>query len=252
MNPLRRRITAIGAAALAAFLLVVVGFLVWANVLFLADREVVLDALNNPEVSISTVDEGVLIEPTTAAEPATGLVFVPGAKVEPFAYVGVLAEVVSASGITVLITEPTLNLALVDQRPLEAFTSAAPEVTQWAVGGHSLGGVRACFLAETPDVVALVLFGSFCANDLSGSDLAVLSLEGSNDELTTQQQIEDARALLPEDAVRVLIAGANHASFGDYGPQPGDGPLETDRETVRGTIAEEIAELVGSLGATRG
>lgn len=252
MNPLRRRVTAIGAAALAALLLVVVGFLVWANVLFLADREVVLDALDNPEVSISIVDEGVLIEPTTAAEPATGLVFVPGAKVEPFAYVGVLTEVVSASGITVLITEPTLNLALFDQRPLEAFTSAAPEVTQWAVGGHSLGGVRACFLAETPDVVALVLFGSFCANDLSGSDLAVLSLEGSNDELTTQQQIEDARGLLPEDAVRVLITGANHASFGDYGPQPGDGPLETDRETVRGTIAEEITELVGSLGATRG
>lgn len=252
MSLLRRRITVIGFAALASFGLVVVSFLIWANVLFLADRAVVLDALDNPEVSISMVDEGILIEPTTAAAPATGLVFIPGAKVEPIAYAGVLSEVVSASGITVLITEPTLNLALVDQRPLDAFTSAAPEVTQWAVGGHSLGGVRACFLAETPEVVALLLFGSFCANDLSDRTFAVLSLEGENDELTTQQQIEDALGLLPEGTVRVMIEGANHASFGDYGPQPGDGPLETDRETVRAVIAEEVATLVGTLGAARG
>lgn len=252
MSLLRRRITVIGLAALASLGLAIVGFLIWANVLFLADREVVLEALDNPEVSISIVDEGVLIEPTAASEPATGLVFVPGAKVEPIAYAGVLSEVVSASGITVLITEPTLNLALFDQRPLDAFTSAAPEVTQWAVGGHSLGGVRACFLAETPEVVALVLFGSFCANDLSGSELAVLSLEGSNDQLTTQQQIEDALDLLPDDTVRVLMDGANHASFGDYGAQPGDGPLDTDRETVRATIAEEVATLVSTLGVARG
>lgn len=252
MSPRRRRVTAIGFAALGSLIVAVVAFLVWANVLFLADRQVVLDALDNPDVSISIVDEGVLIEPTAVEGPTTGLVFIPGAKVEPIAYAGVLSEVVSASGIAVIITEPTLNLALFDQRPLEAFTAAAPSVTQWTVGGHSLGGVRACFLADSPEVAALILFGSFCANDLSQNDLAVLSLEGSNDELTTQQQIEDSLGLLPESAERVLIEGANHASFGDYGDQPGDGPLETDRETVRSTIADEVAGLVDSLGDGRG
>lgn len=58
-----------------------------------------------------------------------------------------------------------------------------------------------------------------------------LSLSGSEDGLSTPEKIADARHLLPEDAELVELNGAAHASFGDYGPQAGDGtPTLTDAE----------------------
>ena len=46
----------------------------------------------------------------------------------------------------------------------------------------------------------------------------------------------------------VQIPGASHASFGDYGPQPGDGtPTATDAE-VEAVVVQQVGELAGSLG----
>jgi hypothetical protein len=171
-----------------------------------------------------------------------GLVFVPGAQVDPSAYLWKLSGIVAETGATVVITEPTLNLAFFDQRPLSTFTALAPGVDEWYVGGHSLGGVRACQLAE--DAEGLVLFGSYCANDLSESDFDVLSFEGSADGLSTPAKIEEASPLLPGDTVSVLIEGANHASFGDYGAQPGDGVATIGTDEVRQLIAVASAEFI--------
>jgi hypothetical protein len=184
-------------------------------------------ARNNTSITIEDAAEGIVIAPADG-ESDSGLVFIPGAKVDPWAYVAILQGTAEA-GTTVVITRPWLNLAFFDPRGLDSFTSAAPEVDAWAVGGHSLGGVRACQLASDAD--ALVLFGSYCSNDLSGSDLDVLSLAGSEDGLSTPEKIADARHLLPANAELIEIDGASHASFGDYGPQSGDGtPTISDDE----------------------
>ena len=108
--------------------------------------------------------------------------------------------------------------------------------------------MRACQLAS--DAGALVLFASYCANDLSGSALPVLGLAGSEDGLSSPQKIADARHLLPVDATMIEIPGASHAShasFGDYGPQPGDGtPTATDAE-VEAVVVEQVGTLASAL-----
>ncbi|WP_144831664.1 alpha/beta hydrolase [Kocuria rhizophila] len=40
-------------------------------------------------------------------------------------------------------------------------SAEAPQVNDWFVGGHSMGGVRACRLA--PESEGLLLLGSYCA-----------------------------------------------------------------------------------------
>ena len=76
----------------------------------------------------------------TASDTApVGLIVVPGARVEPYAYMFQLSGVVEEHGVTVLITRPTPNLAFVDTRGVDDFTTASPEVDRWFVGGHSLG-----------------------------------------------------------------------------------------------------------------
>lgn len=222
----------------------IVGVLVWSQVGVMAAEPDPLAAVRaDDRIAISDDSAGVVLAPASGTS-ATGLVFIPGAKVDPWAYASILSGLVTEDEMTIVITKPWLNLAFFDPRALSTFTDLAPGVDRWLVGGHSLGGVRACQLA--PDAAGLVLFGSYCANDLSGSSLPVLSLAGSEDGLSTPQKIADARHNLPADAAMVTIPGASHASFGDYGPQPGDGTSAASDADVEAVIVQQIGDLVGA------
>lgn len=247
-SPARRRARAIGIGALGALLVVVFGFMIWANTPYRADRDATLEVFRNADITVTTVDEGILMQPAgdsidLPADPV-GLIFVPGARVEPHAYLFQLSGVVEEHGVTVLITRPTLNLAFFDTRGVADFTTAAPEVDRWFVGGHSLGGVRACLMTPEADLDGLVLFGSYCANDLSESGLTVLSIAGENDLLSDLATIEGAAPLLPADAQFVVIEGANHAAFGDYGAQSGDGERTITSEEMRTELTRLLGEVL--------
>ena len=227
-----RRFRRVLAALGVVVVLALVAFGVWANMVMQGERTASIAVWTDPAVSVTSTDHSVVLAPTGEAsaqqDQHRGLVFVPGAKVDPYAYMYKLSGLVDEYGVTVVITKPTLNLALLDTRPLATFEADAPDVDSWFVGGHSLGGVRACMLADSPSVDGLILFGSYCATDLS-----------------TPTKIADAAAELPTSATFVEIAGANHASFGDYGIQPGDGTATISSEDARDQIT---AALAGTFG----
>jgi len=223
-------------------LLAVGGAVAWSQIgVHAAEPEPLALAHENRALTIEDAAEGIVLRPADG-DSTQGLVFIPGAKVQPEAYVAILQDVVTEHGMTVVITRPWLNLAFFDLRGLDSFTSAAPDIDSWIVGGHSLGGVRACQL--TGDADALLLFASYCANDLSEAAQAVLSISGTEDQLSTAQKIADARDLLPPNAEMVVIDGAAHASFGDYGTQSGDGTAKIADDEMR----QQITDLVGWLG----
>ena len=231
-------------AFVVVVVLVVVGVLVWANIVMQGDRARAIEVWTNDAVAVTSTEHSVVMVPAGVAS-GTGLVFIPGAKVDPYAYMYKLSEIVERTGATIVITKPTLNLAFFDQRPLATFTADAPDVDRWFVGGHSLGGVRACMLADDPAVSGLVLFGSYCANDLTASGLEVLSIAGSRDGLSTPEKIADARGMLPADADLVEIEGLNHAGFGDYGVQPGDNTATIPTGQQRDEITDALATVLG-------
>ena len=83
----------------------------------------------------------------------------------------------------------------------------------------------------------LVLLGSYSASDLSSTNLGAISLYGSNDQMLNRAKLEDNADLLPKGAETVEIEGGNHAGFGAYGPQSGDGeasitPAEQQSQTA--------------------
>ena len=242
-----RRTVRVLIAILVVVVLAIVAFVTWANIVMQGERGPALLAWRDRQVAITSTDHSIVLTPRSGAT-GTGLVFIPGAKVDPYAYLYKLSGIVE-KGVTVVITKPTLNLALFDQRPLASFTADAPGVTRWFVGGHSLGGVRACMLAAAtakPGVAGLVLFGSYCANDLSHTELAVLSIGGERDGLSAPAKIAAAKDMLPSSATFVEIPGSNHARFGDYGEQPGDGIATISSATARAEITAALARnLVG-------
>jgi pimeloyl-ACP methyl ester carboxylesterase len=239
-----RRVVRALLTVLVVLILVIVGFLVWAKTVMQGERPAALEAWADERVSIESFDDSIVMTPVDGASDR-GLVFIPGARVDPYAYLAKLVDAVAETGTTVVVTKPILNLAFFDQRPLETFTRHASEVSEWYVGGHSLGGVRACMMAAEEEVAGVVFFGSYCANDLSDTGLAVLSIAGSEDGLSSPDEIAGAAHLLPSDATFVEIEGANHASFGDYGAQPGDGAATASDREVRDEITRTLAEFWG-------
>jgi pimeloyl-ACP methyl ester carboxylesterase len=110
----------------------------------------------------------------------------------------------------------------------EKVIAAFPEIHYWAIGGHSLGGAMAahyCF-THPQKVTALILWASYPADtdSLQNQKLEVLSIFGSEDGQV--EKIKASNNLLPASTTWVEIIGGNHAQFGDYGLQPGDGQAQ--------------------------
>jgi hypothetical protein len=193
----------------------------------------------------------------------TGLVFYPGARVDPRAYATLLAPVVEA-GHPVVVVKPPLGFALLDinaatgaVEAYDAWSEVQSVPVRWAVGGHSLGGVAASDYAHevaisdvggpASDVAGLVLWAAYPARSLADTDLPVLSVSGTNDALTTPAEIEQSKELLPLETDFVVIEGANHSQFGDYGDQSGDGEATVSDEEARTRIVEATIRFLDQL-----
>ena len=236
--------------AIATALVVgIAGFLIWA-LTPLGPEEDALQALESDSVvTVTEVDGGWTFVPTgDAAE--TGLVLYPGGRVDPRSYAP-LARGLAEKGLAVALASMPLNLAVLDADRAEQLMDAVPDVSSWAVGGHSLGGAMAAAYAaeKDPRVRALVLLAAYPTEsaDLSSGGLLVLSALGDNDLIVDEGVWQGARARLPSDTEYLLIEGGNHAGFGDYGPQPGDGEASITPAQQQAATIEAVTALLENL-----
>ena len=80
--------------------------------------------------------------------------------------------------------------------------------------------------------------------DLSKTDLAVLSIFGSEDKVMDREAYSDNRSNLPSDAIEAEINGGCHAYFGMYGHQSGDGEPSVTNEKQINITANAIVEII--------
>ncbi len=223
-------------------------FLVWTLTPYRADATARQAMQSAAGVTVTEGREGIVFSP--ADDPAAGLILYPGGRVEAAAYAP-LARMIAEEGYLVVVQPMPLNLAVFGIGRAERAIDAYPDLTTWAVGGHSLGGSMAAeFAAREPERVSgLVLIASYPASsrDLSGADLTAVTLHATNDGLVTAVQIEDAQLRLPPSSRVVLIEGGNHAGFGSYGEQRGDGRSSLPEGEQTAIAAEAVTELLGSL-----
>lgn len=231
----------------AVFLLAIAGFIAWAaNPL--GPGEQALAALDAREDVRVDAGNAIIFGPTDV-DPVTGLVFYPGGRVDYRSYAPLLREI-AAQGYLVALVPAPLNLMVFDPDKAADIFPQFPHIKHWAVGGHSLGGAMAAnFLYNHPEAAeGLVLWASYPAesNDLSGTGLKVLSIYGTLD-MGGLESFEASRALLPEDTNWIVIAGGNHAQFGDYGPQPGDHPATMSAREQQDLVVAATADFLRAL-----
>jgi predicted alpha/beta-hydrolase family hydrolase len=182
-----------------------------------------------------------------AIKPTTGVVFVPGARVDSRAYAHILRSLAEAGYLVTVLKEP-FGFAIIDADHGRKVLDLHPEIAHWVVGGHSLGGSVAASLADNDDRVdGLVLFASYPRDPIIRNDLKVLVISGTADEFATPADIEVSKEKLPPSTSFVAINGAVHSSFGDYGDQPGDGAPTIERSAAQAEISKATLELMARV-----
>ena len=71
-----------------------------------------------------------------------------------------------------------------------------------------------------------------------------LSIYGSADGVMNREKYEQYRSNLTEAFTEVILEGGNHAGFGFYGPQKGDGEAAISREAQIEQTAALIADFI--------
>lgn len=154
----------------------------------------------------------------TVENPLNNIIFIPGGLVEPDSY-EYLAYLLAQAGNNVTIVKPLLNLAILIPNAAAKFID---EDLNNIVIGHSLGGIVASNVAsENEEITQLIVLGSYAYSDVTDKEVLIISAEF--DIAMNQEAKTKAEDNLPSDFEEYLILGGNHAQFGWYGVQKGDG-----------------------------
>ncbi len=174
-----------------------------------------------------------------------GLIFYPGAKVEYTAYAPLMKKFAEDGILCVLVKMP-LNIAILDINAADGIENKFPQVENWYIGGHSLGGaVASMYCAKhVDDFKGEILLAAYSIKDVSDTDLNIALIHGSDDQVLNMKSYEKYRNNVPDTAEEVVIEGGNHCQFGNYGFQKGDGEAEISAEEQQKQAAEAVEKLI--------
>lgn len=220
------------------------GCVVYVNDYYHAD-ETAQEALWNEElVSVEQAGNGRIV--FLPDNPKAGLIFYPGGKVEYTAYAPLLHELAKQGILCVLLKMPA-NLAVLDIDAADGILEEFPEIQNWYMGGHSLGGSMAAAYAakHTDEYDGLILLAAYSTEDLRYSGFQVISVYGSEDGVMNREKYEENFVNLSEGVLEYVIEGGCHAQFGSYGAQKGDGIPTISGEEQREKTVDFIVEALG-------
>ena len=236
------------ALGIGALLVVAVAAFIWWGSHPLEAMPEAIASLESDHTVLVSSGEWIVFSPQ-AGSSQMGIIIYPGGHVDPRAYAP-LARALAADGRLVVIPKMPLNLAVFDSDIADEIIQANPDIELWVIGGHSLGGAMAAeYVSANPSSVdGLFLWASYSAanTDLSSfTHLDVLSIFGTED--GDVEGILASRERLPQNTQWVEIDGANHAQFGWYGEQPGDGVATISREAQQEIILENTNAFLSAI-----
>jgi predicted alpha/beta-hydrolase family hydrolase len=239
----RRALGLIGVAALVVVVAGAVGFYVYFGVFGLHAPTAVEESVRaDPTVTVESGYGGYVVGDADPGAERLGVVFYPGGRVAPDAYLPTAAEIATRANVTVVVPKMRANLAVFSQGRADAVLAGESDVERWVVGGHSLGGAMACRYAGANDrtVDGLLLVGAYCDRPVSG--MPALSVVGTRDAVLNRDRFAETESNLPEPDSVVRIEGMNHSQAGWYAGQSGDQSATIPTPEAHRRLATTVAD----------
>lgn len=210
-----------------------------------ADIETINQFVSASEKSTKIIlkDNTIFFQPVENAN--AGFIFYPGGKVEYKAYEPLLKRL-SDKGIACFLVKMPFNLAVFNINAAEKILNQFSEIDTWFIGGHSLGGAMAASFLEKnqDDIRGLILLAAYSTTDFSDTDIEILSIFGSEDKVLNLEKYAEYKPNFSKNTREFVVEGGNHAGFGFYGNQEGDGTATISALEQIEKTAELIAEFV--------
>ena len=170
-------------------------------------------------------------------------IFYPGGKVEAESYAPLMHRLAAEGADTFLLKMP-LNIAFLGINRAEKIIEAGG-YDHWYIGGHSLGGVAAASFAEghADSLSGIILLAAYPTGKIDES-LQGLMIHGSEDHVLNMDAVSKSWALW--NSAEVIFTGGNHAQFGDYGQQKGDGKALISAAEQQELTVSEILEFISA------
>lgn len=167
------------------------------------------------------------------------LIFYPGGKVEETAYAPLLRRL-AGQGMDVCLVKMPFRLAVFGMNKADDVMKQH-HYAHWYIGGHSLGGVMAADYASAhrSQFSGVILLAAYPSKPMDPGTRAI-TIYGSEDGVLNRAKLVEAKQYLPEDNVTCVIDGGNHAQFGNYGKQAGDGKAAVSAEEQQRSTVEYI------------
>lgn len=177
---------------------------------------------------------------------SNGVIFYPGAFIDPRVYAPALLAI-AQKGIDVVLVPMPLGLAPLSPERALGVIKARPDIKHWILGGHSAGGASAvsCVLLHGNRFV-----GTFCWASPVDPTWANLAVPGFGVWSTEDAWLKDKSTPAWVDGhtgknfTSVFLEGGNHGQFGYMGPMPRDNDPKLSRdEQVRLAVAHTTTFL---------
>ena len=214
------------------------GFLIYAGQYYHADVSALAARESDEMVSVTQTDYGWLFDGPSRSD---ALIFYPGGKVEETAYAPLL-HLLAEKGMDCCLVKMPFRLAVFGINKANDLLSRY-DYTHWYMGGHSLGGAMAADYAagHGKELTGVILLAAYPTKQINDS-LITTTIYGSEDGVLNMIKLEKGDAYLPQKAERNVIEGGNHAQFGNYGEQKGDGTAAISAKEQQRQTAELIIE----------
>lgn len=208
-------------------------FLIYTGQYYRADETANSALSSNETVAVTKTAYGWLFDGPSEDD---ALIFYPGGKVEETAYAPLLHHL-AGQGMDACLVRMPFRLAVFGADKAGQVMKQH-DYRRWYIGGHSLGGVMAAgyAAAHSEQLSGVYLLAAYASKPLNENTRVTL-IYGSEDGVLNRAKLEAANRYLPGHSAAYVIEGGNHAQFGNYGIQAGDGKaLISAEEQQRRTV----------------
>ena len=141
-----------------------------------ADSTAISALTFNENYTVEDTSNSIIFTPTKNKS-STGIIFYPGAKVQPEAY-SVIASKLAQNGYTTVIVKMPFNLAIFGVNNANDIIKQHQEIDKWIIGGHSMGGVFASDFAvnHQDKIKGVVYLASYPNTNASTASFKALSI----------------------------------------------------------------------------